>query len=131
MCKQWVSHLLYSCLHSLFFSNWESHGMTNFPTDASRNGLSENVSSHNSTTIPKIIRCYPHCPSTKLCQGKQVPFANYCLVKQQMRMTQVQKGTPFCNDPAPKCMILVCIFRNETKSDSLEPRRFLGREPAA
>lgn len=48
-----------------------------------------------------------------------------------MRMAQVQKGTPFWNDPAPKCLILVCIFRNEIKSDFLEPTRFLGRDPAA
>lgn len=48
-----------------------------------------------------------------------------------MRMAHVPKDTPFWNDTTFKCMILVCIFRNETKSDSSEPRRFLGRDPNA
>lgn len=107
--------LLYSAPSFSSFSSWEPHRVTNFSTIASRAGLSGNVSSNNLTTVSKIIQCYPHWPSTKPCQGKQVPFPNLCLVKQQTEMASWNRHSLY-SDPAPKCVILVFIFRNETIS---------------
>lgn len=117
MSKQWV----YICIiHTLSFSsffNWESHRETNFPTIASRDGLSENVSSHNSTAISKTIQCYSYCPSVKHCQGKQVPFSNLFLVRKKKWEWSRWNRHPLLKYktlPNAWTCFFIFIFRNET-----------------
>lgn len=130
--QQWVS--IYSILTPSFssFSNWESHPETNFPTTAAGDGLSENVSSHSSTTILEIIQFYPDCPSTKYCQRKQVPFSNVFLVKQKMRKARWNTHSLLQCPFSQMHDLGFFSFRTEIKSFlSFAPRRVLGEDPAA
>lgn len=125
--KQWVFICFTLTPFILFILTWESRRVTNIPTIACRNGLSEMSAGIIQLLSQRSFNVYPHCLSTKLCQEKQVPFLNLCLAKQEMRAAKGKRHS-FFSDPAPVGTILAFVFRNETTSDSFEPRRVLDKD---